>query len=67
MISFVDGPTKYTDPALPSLLLRSQWASINWPRPTVSEIVQHECWVSDQRRMVEHMRCRGTAQCVLQH
>jgi len=55
----VDGPNKYTDPTLLSLLLRGQWASINWPRPTVCEIVQHDNRLAGcpiNARMVEHMR-----------
>jgi hypothetical protein len=52
-------PKQIHRPPLLSLLLRGQWASINWPRPTVSEIVRHDyrsagCLIN--ARMVEHMR-----------
>jgi hypothetical protein len=50
-------PKQIHRPPLLSLLLRGQWASINWPRPIVSEIDRHRsagCLIN--ARMVEHMR-----------
>jgi hypothetical protein len=66
----VDGPNKYTDLTLLSLQLRGEWVSIKWPRPTVSEIVQHDyrsagCLIN--AAWSSTCECRCTAQCVLQH